>query len=228
MNDVGVSVLNPDGSPAPSWVLLNSASQIGTIAEGNTRQVGITFNPGQDVSESSYHFILRVTSSNHETRDINLYCAVTQSGIGSVLFKVSDIYTGTVGANNQITQGLSGSRIMLQNEQVTTIEQTITTDAYGEALFSNLPAGRYKFRATATNHQEQIGRIWIQPGVTGTQDVFLTYNLVTVEWSVTETTIKDKYEVALNITYETNVPAPVVVAVCQMSMDLKCDRFGLG
>ena len=212
MNDVTVSVLSESGSPAPSWVMLNSAQQIGTIEVGQARQVSLAFSPTSSVSEGLYHFILRVQSSNYASTDINLYCAITQSGIGSVLFKVSDIYTGTVDkATSQIIQGLRGARITVQNERVITETQTLITDALGEVLFSDLPAGTYKFRAQANNHQEQIGRIWIKPGITTTQDVFLSYNLVTVEWQVTETTIQDKYEIVLNATYETDVPAPVVV-----------------
>ena len=33
-----------------------------------------------------------------------------------------------------------------------------------------------------------------------------------MEWEVTETTIEDLYEIVLTATYETDVPAPVLVA----------------
>jgi hypothetical protein len=85
------------------------------------------------------------------------------------------------------------------------------TDTLGEALFQGLPAGHYKFRATATNHQEIGGRLTLKTGLTLTQPVFLDYNLITVEWSVREITIQDRYEITLNATFETDVPAPVVV-----------------
>jgi hypothetical protein len=48
--------------------------------------------------------------------------------------------------------------------------------------------------------------------VTTPEAVFLNYQLVTVEWKVTETTIRDRYEIVLQATYETDVPAAVVVA----------------
>ena len=99
----------------------------------------------------------------------------------------------------------------MQNEQVLSVDQTLTTDNQGEALFSGLPAGRYKFRATASNHQEVAGRFAIKPGNTATQNIFLDYNLVTVQWAVREITIQDRYEVTLNATFETNVPAAVVL-----------------
>ncbi len=51
----------------------------------------------------------------------------------------------------------------------------------------------------------------VKPGITTTQEIFLDYNLVSVEWSVTEITIEDKYEITLQATFETDVPAAVVV-----------------
>ncbi len=210
MNDVALSLVNPDGSPAPAWVVLNSAAIPGDMPVGAEQQVTVTFSPPASVAEGVYAFKLRVTSANNPTRDINLYVSVTQSGIGGALFKVSDIYTGTPAANGKIVQGLAGARVKLQNEAVLSQEFTKTTDSLGEAFFEELPAGRYKARVTAANHQEYIGRVWIKPGVTTLEDIFLDYNLVTVEWSVTETTIQDKYDIVLTAVYETNVPAAVV------------------
>lgn len=79
-------------------------------------------------------------------------------------------------------------------------------------LIEDLPTGRYRCRITANNHQEYSGRFWIKAGLTTTQEVFLEYNLVTVEWEVTEITIEDRYEITLQTTFATDVPAAVVVA----------------
>src|SRR5204862_6493303 len=54
-------------------------------------------------------------------------------------------------------------------------------------------------------------RLVVKPGTTVNQPVFLDYNLLTVEWSVREITIQDRYEITLNATYETDVPAAVLV-----------------
>ncbi len=63
-----------------------------------------------------------MSASNHAAATINLYVAVTQEGQGNVLFKVSDIYTGTIDQNGDVIQGLGGARINLQNEAVLTEE----------------------------------------------------------------------------------------------------------
>ncbi|MCP4687987.1 MAG: carboxypeptidase regulatory-like domain-containing protein, partial [Desulfobacterales bacterium] len=141
----------------------------------------------------------------------NMFASVTQSGVGGVLFKVSDIYTGTLDNDNNPIPGLAGARIRLQNELVLTEEYNKTTDSLGEAEFRDLPAGRYKYRIRAGSHDSKSGRLWIKPGLTTGQEVFLDYNLVTVEWEVTETTIEDKYEIVLTAIYQTDVPAAVVI-----------------
>jgi RHS repeat-associated protein len=213
LNDVTLKLLTQEGSAAPSWVQLSISPSLGTLAVGEKRAVPISLSPASgSVEEGTYTFYLQVSSSNYGTRSIPIYASVTQSGVGNALFKVSDIYTGTVDAKTgNVVQGLSGASIRMQNEEVLSVDQTIRTDAYGEALFTGLPSGKYKCRVTASNHQEHTGRVWIKPGVTASEEVFLEYNLVTVEWEVVETTVQDKYEIVLKVTYETNVPAAVVV-----------------
>lgn len=208
---VTVTLLNTDGTPAPAWVYLPGGGAVGNLAIGEKRVVDIAIDAPATMSDGIYTFKLRVAAANTTGGDVPVYVSLTQSGIGNALFKASDIYTGTVNQSGQRIAGLSGARITVQNEAVTTVTQTVTTDSLGEAYFTDLPAGRYKFRATALNHQEIIGRLTIKPGITVTEDVFLDYNLVTVEWSVTEITIQDKYEITLTAIFETNVPAPVVV-----------------
>ena len=209
--DVRLTLTNVDGSPAPAWVSIANGSNLGTLAIGAKVNIDLTFTPSAATAEGVYQFKLVLNGANVPQQSLNVYASVTQSGIGNVLFKVADIYTATVDKSGRLIPGLAGATITLQNEDVLTVTQTLTTDALGEAYFQTLPAGYYKFRAKATNHQEIGGRLIIKPGITLNQPVFLDYNLVTVEWSVREITIQDRYEITLNATYETNVPAAVVV-----------------
>lgn len=199
-----------DGSPAPAWVAIASRAN-GSLAVGERRSIDLSFSPPAGTPEGVYEYRLTVAGDNVPTQSLNVYVSLTQSGQGHVLFKAADIYTATVDKQGKLIPGLAGARVTLQNEDVPTITQELNTDALGEALFQNMPAGRYKFRASAANHQEVGGRVIVKPGVTFNQSVFLDYNLVTVEWSVREITIQDRYEITLNATFETDVPAAVVV-----------------
>ncbi len=215
-----VKLLNENGTMAPGWIYLTTQEALGTLAIGDKRDIQLMASPSTSVSEGDYIFIVRASGDNHAAAlDTYVSVTVTQAGIGHVLFKAADIYTATLDDQGNVIEGLAGAEIHIQNEKVSTVEKTLTTDNVGEALFSDLPAGRYKFKATAGNHQEVIGRFRIKPGVTISERVFLDYNLVTVEWSVTETTVEDRYEITLNATYETDVPAAVVI-VEPMSVNL--------
>lgn len=99
------------------------------------------------------------------------------------------------------------------------------SNAQGEVTIGPLPAGRYSYRATATNHSEATGRVLIQPGATIDERTFLDFSAVSVEWSVVETAVQDHYNVVLTATYQTQVPAPVVL-IEPMSINLPDMQVG--
>ncbi|MCW5321094.1 carboxypeptidase regulatory-like domain-containing protein [Verminephrobacter aporrectodeae subsp. tuberculatae] len=204
------SLTKTDGTPAPAWASMGSAAD-GSLAIGQSRAIDLAFSPPPGTPEGVYEYRLRVVGDNVPAQALNVYVSVTQSGQGNVLFKAADIYTATIGKNGQLIPGLAEASITMQNEDVGSVSRELNTDALGEALFQNLPAGRYRFRARAANHQDASGRLLIRPGITANQPVFLNYNAINVEWSVREITIQDRYEVTLNATFETDVPAAVVV-----------------
>ena len=167
--------------------------------------------PTAAVVDGIYNFKLHVTADNAGGGDVLVAVSVTQAGNGNVQFNVADIYTNTLDSGGQPIPGLAGASIKIQNENVLTVLQSATSDAQGQATVTGLPTGTYIFRASAPNHVDASGRLTVRPGVTTVQKVFLDYNLVTVEFSVTETTIQDHYDITLTATYYTQVPAPVVL-----------------
>ncbi len=199
-----------DGTPAPDWISIPSNPD-GTLAIGQKRAIDLTFTPPAGTQDGVYEFKLTVQGDNVAAQSLSIFASVTQAGQGNVTFKASDIFTATVDKQGHVIQGLAGATVTLQNEDVITITQQLVTDSLGEAAFQGVPAGRYKFRATASKHQEVGGRIQIKPGITLNQSIFLETQLITVEWSVREVTIQDRYEITLNSTFETDVPTAVVV-----------------
>ncbi len=211
LSGMGLSLTGSDGSDAPDWVLLNAAGDQGQLAVGESRDVFITFSPTTSVAEGVYPFYLNVESDNHAPFTINLFVTVTSSETGHALFKVEDMYTATIDDNGEMIQGLEGAVINLENVRVSGVTASLTTDELGEALFLDLSAGLYTYRITSADHQELSGRVWIKPGITASESIFLKNELITVEWSVEQTTVSDEYEIVVNATYETDVPAAVLV-----------------
>ena len=135
---------------------------------------------------------------------------MTPSGEGQVLFKVEDIYTNTLADDGTLITGLEGATIYLQNEQLAAVNASFVSAAGGEVLSDPLPAGSYRFRATAPDHTEATGRLEVRAGIVSSERLFLDSELVTVEWSVVETSIQDQYDIVLEATYAVNVPTAVI------------------
>ncbi len=212
IENVRIRLTDAGGEPVPDWIMPSGEKSLGDIGIGETKQAGLVFSPTESTSEGLRDLTLRIASDNHPEALIGVRVAVVQSGTGSALVKVSDIYTGTVDPDTSRTiEGLSGASVVLQNETVATEVYTARTDAAGEAVFSDIPAGLYACRVSADGHNPHSGTVKIKPSVAASESVFLMNRLVTVEWSVTETTIEDVYEIEAVATFETDVPAPVVV-----------------
>ena len=114
-------------------------------------------------------------------------------------------------AQGEVIEGLKDAVITIQKDGVILDNLPIgTTDVAGEALLQNLSIGHYSYTAKATGHTTKAGAFWVYPGITSTQAVHLDSQLISVEWSVVPTTIKDKYDIVLNTTFATSVPAAVV------------------
>ncbi|MEX1067165.1 MAG: Ig-like domain-containing protein, partial [Aquisalimonadaceae bacterium] len=96
LEDVRVQLLTVQGAQAPAWIYLASPENQGTLDVGDERKIQLIASPGESIADGVYHFKLRIRSANHPTREANIYVAVTQSGVGSVLFRATDIYTATL------------------------------------------------------------------------------------------------------------------------------------
>lgn len=152
-----------------------------------------------------------MTASDYPPYDVPITVAVAQEGAGGVLFHVSDIYTATLDANDLPIPGLAGAKVRVENEDLPAISEEGTTDANGELLFEDLPAGSYRVRASAPDHHDATARVRIKPGVTAAEEIFVVNNLIFIEWSVREIELEDRYDFVLTATYETQVPVAVVV-----------------
>ncbi|CAB5666194.1 Predicted outer membrane protein [Delftia tsuruhatensis] len=209
--DVKVQLVDKDGKAAPSWIFLSSASHIGAVDVGAQVPIQVTASPGKDVADGIYNYRLQITASNQGTGTIPVSVAVTQSGQGGLSFHATDLFTETLDAGGKPIPGVANVRIRLQNDAVLTYLRTLTTDAQGKAVLTDLPPGTYTYRASGPRHADRSGRVFVRPGVTTSERVHLQYQTISIDFSVTETTIKDEYQITLEATFQTQVPAPVVL-----------------
>ncbi|AZQ13034.1 right-handed parallel beta-helix repeat-containing protein [Shewanella khirikhana] len=211
MENLAVRLLNADNSLPPTWAKLSGNTSWPQLAVGDRVNVNLAFNPENRANPGVYRLKLRVTSANHPTRDIPVIASMVEDGIGGLQLKLADIYTATLNEQGELIRGLQGASLSLQNLDVPEVKYQATTDELGEIYYPGIQAGNYRYRISATKHEDLTGEIRILPGVVRNLDLFMKYALVTVEWVVNEITIEDRYEIILKGTFETDVPAAVVV-----------------
>jgi fibronectin type 3 domain-containing protein len=209
--DGQIRLLKADLSPAPNWAYTTAPSQVARIEMNEQIPADLYFSPNSTVADGIYNFVLEVSSATEAPKRMPIAVTVAQSGVGALAVHVSDIYTGTLGQGNQIVQGLSGAFVRLEHASIPTIARQGYTDIYGEILLDNVQSGSYLLRVSAPGHQDVTTNVQVYANTTIPKEVFLLNGLVTVEWSVNEITIEDRYEIILNAVFQTNVPAAVVV-----------------
>ncbi|MDF7675130.1 Ig-like domain-containing protein [Neisseriaceae bacterium ESL0693] len=209
--NIRLKLLDEHNQPAPNWLFIASDKEVDTLAVNQKLAIQLMMQPPASLTEGIYHFNLNIAADQVSSANIPVTVSVTRNAKGSVQFDIADIYTATLDAQGQPIKGVKNAIIKLQNENVLTEQYTLQSDDQGLATLETLPAGTYRYRVSAPEHQDVSGRLVIQPGVTARQHIFLEYNAVNVEFGVTETSIQDVYDIALNATFNTQVPAPVVL-----------------
>lgn len=125
---------------------------------------------------------------------------------GTLIVDVCDEYTYYTTEAPHV----KGAKITLKHpysDQV--IVEGVTGD---DGTFSTeLSEGYYSLSITADKHESYRNNIMIDPGCETRKVINLSYEAITVNWDVEETEVEDEYDIKTTLTYETNVPAPVVV-----------------
>ncbi|WP_158247148.1 LamG-like jellyroll fold domain-containing protein [Geothermobacter hydrogeniphilus] len=187
--------------PSTPWMVLASPAALGDIPVGQSRSVGVLIKPDADIKPGVYDDRIIVRSGNHISYTYHLQVTVTSNAVGGVLFDVL----------NELREDVAGATITVQNQLQPELIYTLKTGTSGTVVKNDLPEGRYSYRVTAPGHVSYGSSFTIYPGKTVTVPVALEVTLVEVEWSVTEVTIEDRYEIQIKQTFETSVPTAVIV-----------------
>jgi len=188
--------------PSTSWMTLTINKAIGDIQPGVSKTVGIMFSPPNTLSQGVYDDRVVIYSDNHIAYTYHIQVTVTSNAVGNVMFDVL----------NELMEDVPGATITLQHQLLPELIYTLKTGVDGSVMLYDIPEGRYTYNVSPPpGHTPYSGSFTIQAGMTTTVPIALEMNMVTVQWSVTPTVIQDKYEIVVTQTFETNVPAPVLV-----------------
>ncbi|MBR3481091.1 MAG: hypothetical protein IKH32_10450 [Prevotella sp.] len=105
---------------------------------------------------------------------------------------------------------VAGAEIVVRNPMTNALVTQGVTDQDGKFSVV-LPEGYYKLSVTADKHDSYTNNIYVDPGMETVETISLSIHAISVTWNVEETEVEDEYEIVTTVSYETNVPVPVVV-----------------
>jgi fibronectin type 3 domain-containing protein len=187
--------------PPLPWIGLLSPVTLPNLAPGASTDISVNFRPTDAVAQGPHSDKLVITSGNHVPYTLNLFPTVSSTNKGSVHFQATDA----------LNKRVPSASVVISHQLLGNLVMSGKTDVNGELSFLDITEGMYSYKVQAPGHEIVIGTFEVVPDVATPLEIFMNNVFVTYEWSVTPMTITDKYDVKLVATFETQVPAPVLV-----------------
>ena len=192
--------------PTASFLSLASSPVISSLAPGASSTVTLELDPASSTPLGPYSGTIVLNSEDASLTMPFTFRAIT-TAVGDVQVLVDDDYTFTVAGSPHVSGATVSLLDPFDNSQVIA---TGTTDSTGQVTLTNVPAGPYVLQVQAAGHASYQASYTVVPGITNTDEVFISNQLVTYSWQVTPASVADQYTVQLQTTFQTDVPAPVV------------------
>lgn len=192
--------------PNTSWLSLVSAQRIPSLAPGQKADVELSLSPPPDMALGVSTGNLVISGDGGAT-SVPFQFNTVSDLTGALLVSVADDFTYTTPGSPKVTNAV----VTLTDATTLAEVATGTTIPSGELLLTNLVEAYYNLVVRADRHSEFRATLLLAGGQTNLVNAFLQRQFVTYSWNVVPIEIEDRYEFQLQTTYETHVPAPVVV-----------------
>jgi hypothetical protein len=200
----GITILPPTNS----WITLNlpvstdGKVRVPDLAVGQSNTIGVVFNPPATTALAYYADTVTVQATNLSIPyAINVYALVTSDQTGGVQFEVDDI----------LGEQVSGAAVTLNNTLTQSSAGPFYTDTNGLVTVSNLMEGTWNWEVAAPGCSATMGTVTVVADQVAYQPTRLSRSLVTVSFSVVPVPFSDQYTIQIEQTFETYVPAGVLV-----------------
>lgn len=169
---------------------------------GATFTFTVAFVPPADTPQGYAQDVVKIRGSNAAAGfDFNVFALVSSDAKGDATFHVENFLGQEVpNASVRIRNGITGQEV-----------GPLVTDANGDVSFTQLTEGQYSWNVTASGHSTATGTLQVVPAQTAIVEPVLQRSLVTVTFQVRPVPFTDRYEIVIEQTFETFVPAPVLV-----------------
>ncbi|GEM_PF-1745402 len=195
-----------------------------SIKSGDTARVSlrIAYFDGAPINVP-FTGTIGVNCANGKSTSLPFRVEYSSESKGSLEVDVVDEYY----YNTAEKRHLRDAKVVVRNQYNNAEVASGYTDTAGVVRFDSIPEGTYLLSVKADKHSEYQETIEIQAGQKSSRFIFLAYQAITYTWNVERVEIEDRYDISLDLEYETNVPAPVVTLTFPNGVPDK-SRFEVG
>lgn len=193
--------------PKNGWLEAVTPVEMAPLASGEQATVTLRLTPSDDLP-LNMPITGNIAFNCVNGKGLSVPYNVTPVGetTGTLRIDVCDEYT----YNTTEAPHVAGATVWLKNPSTGVMIAEGTTDSDG-IFTTELTEGWYNLTVFADKHSSYNNNILIEPGKSYDRIINISYDAVTVDFKVEETEIEDEYEVVTEVTYETNVPEPIII-----------------
>lgn len=180
-----------------------------SLATGDSATVMLKFNAANYDVNVYQKGSIAINCSEGNGKQIGFNVKVVSEEKGNLRIRVRDentIYGNKDGEHPYV----SNASVRLTDYNTGALVMQDVTGADGSITFNGLNEGYYHLHVTADRHDTYDQYVLVSPGETTEHLATISYQAIRVDWTVEETEIEDEYDITTKLTYETQVPVPVV------------------
>ena len=191
------------------FISLATPATMPSLATGDSATVMLKFNAANYDVNVYQKGSIAINCSEGNGKQIGFNVKVVSEEKGNLRIRVRDentIYGNKDGEHPYV----SNASVRLTDYNTGALVMQDVTGADGSITFNSLNEGYYHLHVTADRHDTYDQNVLVSPGETTEHLATISYQAIRVDWTVEETEIEDEYDITTKLTYETQVPVPVV------------------
>lgn len=191
------------------FISLATSATMPSLATGDSATVMLKFNAANYDVNVYQKGSIAINCSEGNGKQIGFNVKVVSEEKGNLRIRVRDentIYGNKDGEHPYV----SNASVRLTDYNTGALVMQDVTGEDGSITFNDLNEGYYHLHVTADRHDTYDQYVLVSPGETTEHLATISYQAIRVDWTVEETEIEDEYDITTKLTYETQVPVPVV------------------
>ena len=191
------------------FISLATPATMPSLATGDSATVMLKFNAAKYDVNIYQKGSIAINCSEGNGKQIGFNVKVVSEEKGNLRIRVRDentIYGNKDGEHPYV----SNASVRLSDYNTGALVMQDVTGEDGSITFNDLNEGYYHLHVTADRHDTYDQNVLVSPGETTEHLATISYQAIRVDWTVEETEIEDEYDITTKLTYETQVPVPVV------------------